>query len=285
MRWGPSEEQADFRSVLRAWLALPVVDPAGVGPRRRPRRVRAAVRGRGLGGQSGGLVELALAARRAGACGGAVVGVVGVGVGDCRSRAGRGPGRGGALLADGVTTALAIPSGVVPGAVVGRFRDHRHGRVRAGRRPRPQAPGAGGRRPRARRRRRAGVEIRPRALTDRTRTAADVVFSGAAGTPVSDGGGRPPGRTPACRGREAQVTAGAADAADAALTIHGAIGYTWEHDLQLYYERPRSTACRTGRRAPRTSGSRRRGSSCDLVSPLLRWTRGLRADGRPGDHP
>ena len=30
---------------------------------------------------------------------------------------------------------------------------------------------------------------------------------------------------------KAQVTAGAARAADAALTLHGAIGYTWEHDL------------------------------------------------------
>jgi alkylation response protein AidB-like acyl-CoA dehydrogenase len=36
---------------------------------------------------------------------------------------------------------------------------------------------------------------------------------------------------------KAQVTAGAAEAADTALTIHGAIGYTWEHDLQLYYKR------------------------------------------------
>lgn len=26
-------------------------------------------------------------------------------------------------------------------------------------------------------------------------------------------------------------------AADTALTLHGAIGYTWEHDLQLYYKR------------------------------------------------
>ena len=33
---------------------------------------------------------------------------------------------------------------------------------------------------------------------------------------------------------KAQVTAGAADAAAAAPTIHGATGYTWEHDLQLY---------------------------------------------------
>ena len=36
---------------------------------------------------------------------------------------------------------------------------------------------------------------------------------------------------------KAQVTAEAARAADSALTMHGAIGYTWEHDLQLFYKR------------------------------------------------
>jgi alkylation response protein AidB-like acyl-CoA dehydrogenase len=36
---------------------------------------------------------------------------------------------------------------------------------------------------------------------------------------------------------KAQVTAEGARAADSALTIHGAIGYTWEHDLQLFYKR------------------------------------------------
>ncbi|QBX55927.1 acyl-CoA dehydrogenase [Nocardioides seonyuensis] len=38
---------------------------------------------------------------------------------------------------------------------------------------------------------------------------------------------------------KAQVTAGGAVTADTALTIHGAIGYTWEHDLHLYYKRAR----------------------------------------------
>jgi alkylation response protein AidB-like acyl-CoA dehydrogenase len=38
---------------------------------------------------------------------------------------------------------------------------------------------------------------------------------------------------------KAQVTASAALAADTALTMHGAIGYTWEHDLHLYYKRAR----------------------------------------------
>jgi alkylation response protein AidB-like acyl-CoA dehydrogenase len=36
---------------------------------------------------------------------------------------------------------------------------------------------------------------------------------------------------------KAQVTASAVHAADAALTMHGAIGYTWEHDLHLHYKR------------------------------------------------
>jgi alkylation response protein AidB-like acyl-CoA dehydrogenase len=36
---------------------------------------------------------------------------------------------------------------------------------------------------------------------------------------------------------KAQVTEGCARLADDALTLHGAIGYTWEHDLHLYYKR------------------------------------------------
>jgi alkylation response protein AidB-like acyl-CoA dehydrogenase len=36
---------------------------------------------------------------------------------------------------------------------------------------------------------------------------------------------------------KAQVTAAAARVADSALTLHGAIGYTYEHDLQLFYKR------------------------------------------------
>jgi alkylation response protein AidB-like acyl-CoA dehydrogenase len=36
---------------------------------------------------------------------------------------------------------------------------------------------------------------------------------------------------------KAQVTHGSAELADSALTLHGAIGYTWEHDLQLFYKR------------------------------------------------
>ncbi|GAA1365179.1 acyl-CoA dehydrogenase family protein [Arthrobacter rhombi] len=36
---------------------------------------------------------------------------------------------------------------------------------------------------------------------------------------------------------KAQVTQEGPRAADSALTMHGAIGYTWEHDLHLYYKR------------------------------------------------
>jgi alkylation response protein AidB-like acyl-CoA dehydrogenase len=36
---------------------------------------------------------------------------------------------------------------------------------------------------------------------------------------------------------KAQVTGHAAELADSALTLHGAVGYTWEHDLQLFYKR------------------------------------------------
>jgi alkylation response protein AidB-like acyl-CoA dehydrogenase len=36
---------------------------------------------------------------------------------------------------------------------------------------------------------------------------------------------------------KAQVTAEGSRAADSALTLHGAIGYTWEYDLQLFFKR------------------------------------------------
>ncbi|MBN9739278.1 MULTISPECIES: acyl-CoA dehydrogenase [unclassified Pseudonocardia] len=36
---------------------------------------------------------------------------------------------------------------------------------------------------------------------------------------------------------KAQVCAAGSVAADSALTLHGAIGYTWEHDLQFFYKR------------------------------------------------
>lgn len=41
---------------------------------------------------------------------------------------------------------------------------------------------------------------------------------------------------------KAQVTGEGPHAADTALTMHGAIGYTWEHDLHLYYKRAKLDA-------------------------------------------
>lgn len=41
---------------------------------------------------------------------------------------------------------------------------------------------------------------------------------------------------------KAQVCAAGVAAADSALTMHGAIGYTWEHDLQLFYKRAKLDA-------------------------------------------
>jgi alkylation response protein AidB-like acyl-CoA dehydrogenase len=41
---------------------------------------------------------------------------------------------------------------------------------------------------------------------------------------------------------KAQVTQATRRGADAALTLHGAIGYTWEHDLQLFYKRAKLNA-------------------------------------------
>jgi alkylation response protein AidB-like acyl-CoA dehydrogenase len=56
---------------------------------------------------------------------------------------------------------------------------------------------------------------------------------------VDDGGGD---RALHAAAAKAQVTAAAQQVADAALTIHGAIGYTWEHDLQLFYKRAKLNA-------------------------------------------
>jgi alkylation response protein AidB-like acyl-CoA dehydrogenase len=41
---------------------------------------------------------------------------------------------------------------------------------------------------------------------------------------------------------KAQVCADVAAAADTALTLHGAIGYTWEHDMQIFYKRAKLDA-------------------------------------------
>lgn len=48
---------------------------------------------------------------------------------------------------------------------------------------------------------------------------------------------------------KAQVTAAGSRVADSALTLHGAIGYTWEHDLQLFYKRAKLDESLYGRPA------------------------------------
>lgn len=123
MRWELSEEQADFRSVLADWLAD--CCPSGVvrgwieGGDPEPFERRFAADGwfavgspEELGGEGGGLVELALAAeelgkRTAPAAGwfGSMLAVPGLG---CAPDAAK------ALLADGITTVLAVPAGAVP---------------------------------------------------------------------------------------------------------------------------------------------------------------------------
>ncbi len=45
---------------------------------------------------------------------------------------------------------------------------------------------------------------------------------------------------------KAQVCGAASAAADTALTLHGAIGYTWEHDLQILYKRAKLDAALFG---------------------------------------
>jgi alkylation response protein AidB-like acyl-CoA dehydrogenase len=330
MRWELSQEQADFRSILRAWLQercpsstvrgwLDSGDPGVFEQQFATEGWSAVGSPEDLGGQGGGLVELALAAEELGravapssAWLGSVLAVPGLADAPDAAKA---------LLADGVATVLAVSSGAVPAAIPTVVDDGAGltGVVRS-------VLGAD----RARRllvpvRQRAGtvlvlvdveasgVEVHSRVLTDRSRTTGDIVFSGANGTPIAAdadavlGGaalraavlvsadalgvaelmlemaveyakqrhqfGVPIGSFQAVKhaaaemlvqvesarsivylaaasvdaghpeshlhaaAAKAQVTAGAAEAADTALTIHGAIGYTWEHDLQLYYKR------------------------------------------------
>jgi alkylation response protein AidB-like acyl-CoA dehydrogenase len=62
--------------------------------------------------------------------------------------------------------------------------------------------------------------------------ARSVVYLAAAAVQSGD-----PRAVPYSAAAKAQVTAEGARAADSALTLHGAIGYTWEHDLHLFYKR------------------------------------------------
>lgn len=323
MRWELSSEQSDFRAVLADWLSevcpaeqlrewldagdhasfekrLPADGWFGVGS---PEE---------LGGEGGGLVELALAAeqfgRRAAPSGawlGAMVALpLLAGAPDAARE----------MLAEGATTVPAAPAGAVPGD--GPVVEEAGGRL-TGTVPAVLAAG------RARRlvvpagdawwladADASGVDVRPLALTDRSRSVADVTLDGVPGrrlaAPAGDAAalraavlvaadslgvmgrmldttleyvgqrrqfGVPIGSFQAVKhaaaemlvkvesarsivylaaasvdgadpdsglhaaAAKAQVCAAGRAAADTALTLHGAIGYTWEHDLQILYKR------------------------------------------------
>ncbi|MEU7815405.1 acyl-CoA dehydrogenase family protein [Pseudonocardia sp. NPDC049154] len=329
MRWELSAEQADFRSVLADWLAQTcpaetVRDwlDAGDHGTFEERFVGEGWFGVGapeeLGGEGGGLVELALAAEELGRS--AAPSSAWLGSMLALPALAALPEAAKALLADGVTTVLAVPAGQVPGSGSGVTTD---GASLTGRIPTVLAAS------RARRLvvpvngalhlvevDQPGVRITPRALTDRSRTVADVELDGARALAIPlDGAesaqalelaarraailvaadalgamermldttveytlqrkqfGVPIGSFQAVKhaaaemlvkvesarsilylaaasvgadegdapvlaaAAKAQICAAASAAADSALTLHGAIGYTWEHDLQLYYKR------------------------------------------------
>ena len=336
MRWELSAEQADFRSVLADWLA----GTCAPGPLRgwldtgdhAPFDERFVADGwfgvgstEDLGGEGGGLVELALAAEELGRVAapasawlGSMLAVPALAAVPEAAKA---------LLADGVTTVLAVPAGAVPNgrsAVVerdGRLSGTVPTVLAAGRARRLVVPASGEHGPVLHLVDvdQVGVRVRSRALTDRSRSVADVELDGAAGSvvPVEDGPavleeaalraavlvsadalgtmehmldatvayvqqrtqfGVQVGSFQAVKhvaaemlvkveaarsivylaaasvdvghddaplhaaAAKAQVCAAASAAADAALTLHGAIGYTWEHELQIFYKRAKLDA-------------------------------------------
>jgi alkylation response protein AidB-like acyl-CoA dehydrogenase len=355
MRWELTEEQADFRSVLADWLAdrcgpdtLREWLDAGDHATFSDRFVTDGWFGVGspeeLGGQGGGLVELALTAEELGhraapssAWLGSMLALPALGAESAE-----------ALLAGGITTVLACPADTVPGArsAVSRADGVLSGRV-------PMVLGAG----RARRVvvpvsspegcslvlvdvDQPGVEVSGRSLTDRSRTASDVVLDRAAGTTLGGEAsaalaaaalrsavlvaadalgvmermldmtveyagqrhqfGVPIGSFQAVKhaaaemlvkveaarsivylaaasveagardapvhaaAAKAQVTGDASAAADTALTLHGAIGYTWEHELQVFYKRAKLDAPLFG--APAV-WNERLAEALDLIAP------------------
>lgn len=61
---------------------------------------------------------------------------------------------------------------------------------------------------------------------------------------------------------KAQATRAAVESAESALTLHGAIGYTWEHDLQLFYKRAKLDLVLAG---PPTAWNERIADALELV--------------------
>jgi len=328
MRWELSAEQVEFRSVLADWLSracsaetvrgwLDAGDHTAFGQRFVDEGWFGVGTAEELGGEGGGLIELALAAEELGR----VVAPSSAWLGSMLALPvlSASPEAAKAVLTDGVTTVLAVPAGEVPS--VGSVRAAGDGLV--GRVPTVLAAGGAGRlvvpvdgalylvevdQP--------GVRLVPRTLTDRSRAVADVELDGAQaavipldvadataalersairaavlvagdalgamermldatveytlqrkqfGVPIGSfqavkhaaaeilvkvESGRSilylaaasveAGRADApllAAAAKAQVCAAGAAVADSALTLHGAIGYTWEHDLQLYYKR------------------------------------------------
>jgi alkylation response protein AidB-like acyl-CoA dehydrogenase len=333
MRWELSEEQSDFRAVLADWLgtACPSdtlrgwLDAGDHGPFEE-RFVGDGWFGVGsgedLGGEGGGLVELALAAEELGRC--AAPASAWLGSMLALPALAAMPEAAKALLADGVTTVLAVTAAAVPGDATGVVE--RDGRlvgtvpvVLAASRARRLVVPVGGTSLQLVEVGQAGVRLRHRALTDRSRSVADVELDGAVGSVITaedvdavvDSAalraavlvaadslgvmehlldstveyvqqrkqfGVPIGSFQAVKhaaaemlvkveaarsivylaaasveaahedaplhaaAAKAQVCAAASAAADAALTLHGAIGYTWEHHLQLFYKRAKLNA-------------------------------------------
>lgn len=337
MRWELSAEQADFRAVLADWLSetcppetlrgwLDSGDHAPI----EERFVADGWFGVGspedLGGEGGGLVELALAAEELGRR--AAPSSAWLGAMLAMPALAAVPEAAKALLADGVTTVLATSAGEVPGSRLDVTEDgpRLHGTVSAvlaASRARRLVLPVDRRQPALRLVEvgQPGVHIRPRALTDRSRSVADVVLDGAFSTAIpldaaaaaaaveaaalraavlvaADALGvmehlldatvqytlqrkqfgvligsfqavkhaaaemlvkvesarsivylaaasveaRHPDAPLHAAAAKAQVGGAAAAAADAALTLHGAIGYTWEHELQIFYKRAKLDA-------------------------------------------
>ncbi|MCE0761954.1 acyl-CoA/acyl-ACP dehydrogenase [Pseudonocardia kujensis] len=205
MRWELSDEQADFRDVLADWLGETCASEtlrgwldSGDHAAFEERFVAEGWFGVGtpedLGGEGGGLVELALAAEELGRRAAPAAAWLGSMLA-LPALAGM-PEAAKALLADGITTVLTVPAGAVPGAATGVVA--REGRLvgsipavlAADRAQRLVVPVAGDHgtvlelvevaQP--------GVVVHGRGLTDRSRTVADVELDGALGTaiPVHD---------------------------------------------------------------------------------------------------
>ncbi|MEU7810953.1 acyl-CoA dehydrogenase [Pseudonocardia sp. NPDC049154] len=331
MRWELSAEQADFRSVLADWLTevcapetlrswLDAGDHGAFEERFTADGWFGVGSPEDLGGEGGGLVELALAAEELGRRGAPSSAWLGSML--ALPALARDAEAAKTLLADGMTTVLAVPSGAVPNgrhalAGDGGLRGAISTVLAATRARRFVVPVEDGTLQLVE----AGqdaVRVHGRELTDRTRTVGDVEFDGVHGTTIPGDAaevleqaalraavlvsadalgvmermldetveyagqrrqfGVPIGSFQAVKhaaaemlvkvesarsivylaaasveaglddaplhaaAAKAQVCGAASVAADTALTLHGAIGYTWEHDLQIFYKRAKLDA-------------------------------------------